>query len=153
MPSPCSVREIRKVNDFENILHFNFMLCFRMFNVWPVTLIFFNRHSGHWYWMTTINRCSPTSSVFRTELPKLKFWPRRRKPSTWSISCLLCTVALKLCSNLSPLRAEKSFEELKVQGILNLNEGKTQLVYLFLNLISHEPIKSSWECIDTQTLH
>lgn len=139
------------MNDFKYFLHFNFMLRFRMVNVWPVTLIFFNRHSGHSYWMTTINRCSATASVFRTKLPVLKFWPRRIKPSTWSISQLLSCPQIFLS-----FRAENSLEKLKVQGILNLNEGKTQPGYSWTqnpDLMSSELNESDWESNYVQTPH
>lgn len=70
MPSPWfREKEIRQVNDFKYVLHFSFMLGFRMVNVWPPTLIFFNRHFGHGYWMTKIHIYFLGATILRTKLP------------------------------------------------------------------------------------
>lgn len=69
MPSPrFRGREIRQVNDFNYILHFRFILGFRMVNVWPLTSIFFNRHLGHGYWMMSVNRSFPAATVLGKKL-------------------------------------------------------------------------------------
>lgn len=69
MPSPWFRDRNKKVNDFKYVLHFNFMLGFRIVNVRPLTLIFFNRHPGHCYWMITVNRYFVAEAVFKTQFP------------------------------------------------------------------------------------
>lgn len=54
---------------FSSMLHFSLMRGFKMVLGWPLTLIFFNGHVRHRYWMMTTNRYFPDATVFRTKLP------------------------------------------------------------------------------------